>query len=145
MEPQAAYRIYAPMGSNMNPILKQFFTPRVLLSITAGAAAAILLSLFMRKDTLAALLGFLLAISIAGLEKPLEFAILGSIAGSLIGLYLGARNYLVLGRSGSLTDFAGLGISMLAGLLLSGLVCAAYGWIIGKVLELYKQGRGPFF
>lgn len=117
----------------------------MLLSITAGAAAAILLSLFMRNYALAAVLGSLLAISIAGLEKPREFAILGIATGSLAGLYLGARYYLALGGLNRLSDFARLGISMLAGLLLGGLVCAAYGWVIGKVLELYKQGRGPFF
>lgn len=129
----------------MNPIRKQFFTPRVLLSIIAGIAGAILFSLFIRNYVLAMILGLLLATSIAGLEKPRECVLLGSATGSLVGLYVGARYYLAEGELSSLRDFAGLGITMLAGSILSGLLCAAHGWITVKILELDKQGRGPFF
>jgi hypothetical protein len=133
------------MGGNMNPIRKQFFTPRVLLSISAGIAGAIMFSLFIPYYVLATILGLLLATSLAGLEKPRECVLLGSTTGSLVGLYVGARYYLAEGELSSLRDFAGLGITMLAGSILSGLLCAAYGWITIKVLKLEKQGRGPFF
>jgi len=129
----------------MNPTLKKYLTPRVLLSISAGIAGAILFSLFIRNYVLATILGLLLATSIAGLEKPRECVLLGSATGSLVGLYIGARYYLAEGELRGLSDFAGLGITMLAGSVLSGLFCAIYGWITIKILELDKQGRGPFF
>lgn len=129
----------------MNPILKKYLTPRVLLSISAGIAGAILFSLFIRNYVLATILGLLLATSIAGLEKPRECVLLGSATGSLVGLYVGARYYLAEGELNGLSDFAGLGITMLAGSVVSGLICAVYGWITVKILELDKQGRRPFF
>ncbi len=129
----------------MNPIRKHFLTPRVVLSIIAGIAGAIMFSLFIRNYVLAMILGLMLATSIAGLEKPRECVLLGSATGSLVGLYVGARYYLAEGELSSLRDFAGLGITMLAGSILSGLLCAAYGWITVKILKLDKQGQGPFF
>lgn len=132
-------------GGDMNPILKKYLTPRVLLSISAGIASAILFSLFIRNYVLATILGVLMATSIAGLEKPRECVLLGSATGSLVGLYVGARYYLAEGKLGSPIDLAELGITMLAGSMLSGLICAVYGWITVKILELNKQGRGPFF
>jgi hypothetical protein len=51
---------------------RQFLTPRLLLGIPAGAALAILLSLFMPNTGLATLLGLLLAVSVANLEKPIN-------------------------------------------------------------------------
>ena len=129
----------------MNPILKQFFTPRVLLSISAGIAGSVLLSLFIRNYVLATILGLLIATSFAGLQKPTECVLLGSTTGSLVGLYVGARYYLAEGELGSLRDFAGLGITMLAGSVLSGLLCAAYGWITVKILKLDEQGRDRSF
>jgi hypothetical protein len=111
----------------MNPILKKYLTPRVLLSISAGIAGAILFSLLVRNYILAIIIGLLLATSIAGMEKPRECIILGGATGSLVGLYVGARYYLTEGELNGLNDFARLGITMLAGSVLSGLICSIYG------------------
>ena len=129
----------------MNPSQKKFLTPRVLLSLIAGIAGAISFSLLMRNYVLATIFGLLLATSIAGMEKTRECIILGGATGSLIGLYVGARYYLTEGELNGLSDFARLGITMLAGSVLSGLICSIYGWITVKILDLDKQGRGPFF
>jgi hypothetical protein len=129
----------------MNPMPKPFSTPRVLLGISAVAALAILLSFFMRITGLASLPGMLLAASIANLERPKEFAILGFATGSMIRLYLNLRYLLFVGELRSFAQLVGLIAGVIVSLLLSGLLCMAYGWIIGKILTLYRQGRRPFF
>lgn len=128
----------------MEPIKKRFFTGRVILSILAGVAAAILFMSFMRNYLLASVLGLLVAALIVRLSQPGEYALLGAITGGLAGLYIGARNYLLQAPAGSL-DYPTLALYMLGGLLLTGLLCALYGFLTGKFLALYRQGRGPFF
>ena len=124
---------------------QSFFSGRVILGILAGVTASILFISFMRNYVLATVLGMLVAVMIADLEQPRKFAMLGFITGSIAGLYLGARNFLIQGELHMALDYLGLAISMLAGLVLTGLLCALYGFITGKVLILYQKGQGPFF
>lgn len=129
----------------MNPENHSFFSPRILLAILSGSAAAILLISLMRNYLLATILGMLVAVTISDRQEPKNLVLLGSLVGSIAGLYWGGRNY-VLSSPGQI-NFAdpALILAMLGGLLLSGLLCAVYGWIIGKLLVLYRQGHGPFF
>jgi len=82
---------------------------------------------------------------IADQPQPKRAALLGLIVGCLAGLFWGWRNYRLTVQAGVDLFDPALILAMLTGLLLSGLLCAADGWIIGKLLILYRQGRGPFF
>ena len=129
----------------MNARHETFFTLRIILSILSGSAAAILLITMMRNYILATILGMLVTVIVSDRLQPKSLTILGSLVGSVAGLYWGGRNY-ALSASGRINFADPLFIlALFGGLLLSGLLCAIYGWIIGKLLVLYRKGRGPFF
>lgn len=129
----------------MNVSRQSFFSSRVILGILAGVVASILFIQIMRNYVLATVLGMLAAVIVSRLTRPVELAGLGFITGALAGLYLGARNTLSGDELAAAGDYLSLALYMLGWLLFTGLVCGVYGFITGKFLALYKQGRGPFF
>lgn len=129
----------------MNTRKGALFSSRIILAILVGSAAAIAFISLMRNYLLATVLGMLLAVVISDRQEPKSLVILGSLVGSIAGLYWGGRSY-ALSAQGSINFVDPFFLlALLGGLLLSGLLCAIYGWIIGKLLVLYHQGRGPFF
>lgn len=122
-----------------------FISTRIILAILGGSTASIILMFWIRNYLLASVLGMLVTILIADQLQPKRAALLGLIVGCLAGLFWGWRNYRLTVQAGVDLFDPALILAMLTGLLLSGLLCAAYGWIIGKLLILYRQGRGPFF
>jgi hypothetical protein len=127
----------------MEPTRESTFTPRVILGIVAGIAFSLLLIYLKSGYQFAPILGLLVAMSIANLNQPGEFAMLGFASGSLSGLFLGLSIYLNSNRLNPTP--VGIALALLVGAVISGLICAVYGYVIGKILSYYKQGRGPFF
>ena len=110
---------------------------RAALGILVGASASILLISTMRNYILATILGMLVAMIISGRSTPVEFAVYGFLTGSIGGLYMGAGD--------TITWSEVRGLNMLVAMLFTGFLCAGYGYFTGKMLILFKQGRGPFF
>jgi len=129
----------------MNSNKESFIFTRIILAILGGSIASIVLMFWIRNYLLASVLGMLVAIMIADHLQPKRTALLGLIVGCLASLFWGWRNYRLTVQAGVDSFDPALILAMLTGLLLSGLICAVYGWIIGKLLTLYKQGCGPFF
>ena len=122
---------------------KSIFTTRGVLGIAVGVLFSLILIYFKSGYQFAPILGLLVAMSISDLKKPGDFAILGLALGSLSGLFLGLALYLDANKLNPTP--LGMALALLAGSVLSGLICAGYGWVAGKILAYYKEGRGPFF
>jgi hypothetical protein len=110
---------------------------RTVLGKLIGVGTTILLIVSIRNYILATILGMLIAMAISGRSTPGEFAVTGFLTGSVAGLYLGAGNYFLW------SDITA--VNMLAGMLFTGLLCAAYGYFTGKIILFYKQGNGLHF
>lgn len=122
---------------------RSIFTVRGVLGIVVGILFSLILIYFKSGYQFAPVLGLLVAMSISDLKQPGDFATLGLASGSLSGLFLGLAIYL---DSNMLNPTPlGMALALLEGAVLSGLICAGYGYVAGKILEYYKQGRGPFF
>jgi hypothetical protein len=121
------------MDSNRQKI----YSPRTVLGILTGVGATILLIVSIRNYILATILGMLVAMAISGRSTPGEFAVTGFITGSVAGLYLGAGSYILWSDNTA--------VNMLAGMLFTGLLCSAYGYFTGKIIQFYKQGNELHF
>ena len=69
----------------MNAKHDTFFTPRIILSILSGSAAAILLISMMHNYIIATILGMLVTVIISDRLQPKILVILGSLVGSVAG------------------------------------------------------------
>lgn len=129
----------------MKSVRRTLFSRRNILGILIGVFTSLVLVSWMRNYILASILGMMVTLIIADLRQPTELAMLGLVTGSMAGLYRGVRNYLISGEVPINTIDKGLIISVLGGLILTGLICASYGFILGKIFRLYNKGQRVFF
>lgn len=122
---------------------RSIFTLRGVLGIVVGILFSLILIYFKSGYQFSPILGLLVAMSISDLKQPGDFAMMGLALGSLSGLFLGLSLYLDANKLNPTP--LGMALALLGGAVLSGLICAGYGWVAGKILAYYKEGRGPFF
>jgi hypothetical protein len=115
---------------------KNLMIVRMIMGVIVGAGVSILLMSFIRNYILATILGMLVALAISGRSTPSYYALIGFLTGALAGIYLGATPNI------NWIDITGL--NMLAVMLLTGFLCAGYGYLIGKLQQVLKKGYGPF-
>lgn len=127
----------------MEQHVRSIFTVRGVLGIAVGILFSVVLIYFKSGYQFSPVLGLLVAMSISDLKRPEDFAMLGLASGSLSGLFLGLALYLDANKLNPTP--LGMVLALLEGSVLSGLICAGYGWVAGKILAYYKEGRGPFF
>ena len=127
----------------LNP--QRLLVHRVILGLIAGVIASMLLMTWMWNDILASVIGTLITLLVAQPEQLRDFTRLGFVTGVLTGPYAGVQQYWNAGNPPVNVNLPALLLAILGGLILNGFLCAAYGFLTGKFLELYKKGRGPFF
>lgn len=129
----------------MKLVRQVFFSRRNIFGILLGAVASFIFISLMKNYVLASILGMMITLIIVDLRQPSELAMLGFVTGSMAGLYSGARNYVVsMEVPVNLMD-TGLITSMLGGLILTGLICGGYAFVLGIIFRLLSKGERPFF
>ena len=128
----------------MKTTKQTFMSGRVILAIVAGVAGSILFISIMRNYMLATVIGAIIAMMVAGERPRTQFTLLGLITGGFAGLYLGSQAYWLTDLLPGLHLGANLIVSLLSGLIVTGLLCAVYGFLIGSILALYRKGQIPF-
>ena len=129
----------------MKSIGPRLLAHRMILGLIAGITVSILLMAWMWNDILASVIGTLITLLVAQPEQLRDFTRLGFVTGVLTGPYAGVQQYWNAGNPPVNVNLPALLLAILSGLILNGILCAAYGFLTGKFLELYKKGRGPFF
>ena len=128
----------------MKTIGQRLLPHRFILALLTGVFTSTLLIAWMENVILASILGTLITLLVAQPEQLKDFLSLGSATGILIGPYVGIRLYLNSNPVPVDTIWE-LMLPLLGGLILTGCLCALYGFLTGKFLMLYKKGQGPFF
>lgn len=111
------------------------------LGVILGILLGILATLVLEMDLLAVVLGALFAVFISGCDQAREGALIGFLSGIGLGFYLGIRNAIVHDIDLTLRILP----SLIATVILSGLLGAFYAFLTAKLKPLYDKGQGPFF
>lgn len=119
--------------------------PRVLIGIGAGIAMGLGASYLLDSSMKAAILGALAAIAVGGLEDVKGCTIAGLCTGAVTGLVLAIMGRPFVAETGLPDGPLGTIAQVVATIMVVGMVCAGYGFIVARLKRLYDEGRGPFF
>lgn len=113
---------------------------RRVLGVLLGVVLGILATLVLEIDLMAIVLGALFAVFITGCDQAREGALIGFLSGMGIGLFLGLKNAIVHDFEVTVNL-----LTLLATVILGGLLGAFYAFLTAKLKPLYDKGQGPFF
>ena len=129
----------------MKSIKHILFSRRNIVGVLLGIAASLVFLSLVKNQVLGAILGMMVTLMIVDTRQTAELTILGLMTGSAAGLYWGARSYINSAEVPVNFTANDLITSMVSGLVWIGLICACYGFLLGKFFDFYKKGARIFF
>jgi hypothetical protein len=124
---------------------KSILNWRFIAGLLVGIGFLLIAYLFLRPNIFIALISLLIASEIAHAITPRENAILGGIIGVGFGIFLGIKNYYLAGNPDEAFMVGGLILVALAGGAFGGIVFGVFGFLLGKLMKKFREGKGFFF